>query len=426
MARSDRHFLTLIAQPNYRRTWMIGGLSGIVRWLEFLALAIFTYQLTGSAKLVALLAIMRLAPYGLVGFFIGSLTDRIDRRFWLITALSVVMTTSALFALMTYYGHVSYPLVVIATLITGIFATTDMPIRRRLMVDSVGEGRVPAALGFDNLTNYGTRGLGPLIGGATYQWLGLTGVFTLGAALYVICLCLAMTLRQTHKQAVSEVTTAETPSTSPSINASEVTKTVLPPATVQLLRSPAFLIILGVTIIYNIACIPFVAMVPVIVQKEFGLSPSLTGALAACEGIGGIIGSLCVGILARERTLLAFYFFGPLLYLAVILGLSFHVSIAALIVALLLTSIGAACFSATQYALVYLHAPPQQRGRATGLLSLGIGFGTIGLYCAGEFFTHMQADIALTIMAVGGLVPLTLLGIAVALAPTAARRPGLG
>jgi MFS family permease len=149
----------------------------------------------------------------------------------------------------------------------------------------------------------------------------------------------------------------------------------------------------------------------------------LTGALAACEGIGGMVGSLCVGILARERTLLAFYFFGPFLYLAVILSLSFHVSIAAMIVALLLASLGAACFSATQYALVYLHAPPSQRGRATGLLALGIGFGTIGLYSAGEFFTHMPPDTALMIMAVGGLVPLTLLGMVVAMEPTAAQRP---
>jgi hypothetical protein len=40
--------------------WAIGGLSGIARWLEFVAIAIFAYELTRSPELVALLAVLRM------------------------------------------------------------------------------------------------------------------------------------------------------------------------------------------------------------------------------------------------------------------------------------------------------------------------------------------------------------------------------
>lgn len=427
VARPNRQFFSLLTTPNYRRTWLIGGLTGVARWLEFLALALFTYQLTGTATYVALLAIVRLAPYVLIGFFVGTLTDRIDRRFWLITALSIILSTSIGLALFGVYGQITFPVVLLATAITGIFMTTDMPIRRRLMVDSVGDRRVPAALGFDNITNFATRGLGPLIGGATYQWLGIEGVFAINAVFYAACLGLALTLRETQKQTNPTGKASDT-LTPASVASRPPTRTVLskstkPATTSALLANPTFLIILSVTTVYNIACIPFLAMLPVIVQKEFALSPSLTGALAACEGIGGIVGSLCVGLLARERTLLGFYFFGPFLYLSVILALSFHVTVAGTIAALLLISFGAACFSATQYALVYLHASPHLRGRATGLLAICIGSGTIGLYFAGQLFSRVSSDKALMIMAVGGLVPLTLLGMLAAMAPLATHRP---
>ena len=47
---------------------------------------------------------------------------------------------------------------------------------------------VPAALGFDNATMYATRALGPLIGGATYQALGISGIYALIAMSYLVCL----------------------------------------------------------------------------------------------------------------------------------------------------------------------------------------------------------------------------------------------
>ena len=70
---------------------------------------------------------------------------------------------------------------------------------------------------------------------------------------------------------------------------------------------------MGVTLVYNLWCWPFIGMVPVIAQKDFALTPALVGALSACDGLGGTIGALAVGLLATTRTLFRFYFFGTLI-----------------------------------------------------------------------------------------------------------------
>ena len=78
----------LFAHADYRRVWAIGGLSGVARWLEFVAIAIFAYELTHSPELVALLAVLRMVPYVLLGFVMGALADALDRKRLLLASLS--------------------------------------------------------------------------------------------------------------------------------------------------------------------------------------------------------------------------------------------------------------------------------------------------------------------------------------------------
>ena len=70
----------LFAVADYRRMWAIGAFCGVARWLEFVAIAIFAYELTHSPELVALLAVLRMLPYVLLGFGMGALADAIDRK----------------------------------------------------------------------------------------------------------------------------------------------------------------------------------------------------------------------------------------------------------------------------------------------------------------------------------------------------------
>jgi MFS family permease len=182
----------LFALADYRRVWVIGGLTGIGRWLEFVATAIFVYQLSGSPKLVALHAVLRMLPYIVLGFLMGALADAINRKHLLVASLIAMVATSTIMVALTAAGAATYAAIAAAVMASGAFWTTDMPVHRRLLVDAVDGGRVAAALGFDNSTMYATRALGPALGGATYQFLGISGIYALIAASFVICLWLAL------------------------------------------------------------------------------------------------------------------------------------------------------------------------------------------------------------------------------------------
>ena len=378
----------LFARPDYRRLWAIGGLTGVARWLEFVAIAIFAYELTQSPALVALLAVLRMVPYMLFGFLMGAVADVIDRKRLLVATFAMMTAASGTMLVVTALDAATYVAAAAIVMVSGAFWTTDMPVRRRLLVDAVEPKSVSAALGFDNATMYATRALGPLIGGATYQVVGISGIYALIATSYLICLGLA--------------TRVSVQSAAPSGGA-QFGKLgfLLPPW--ELVLDRRFQIIMGVTLVYNLWCWPFIGMVPVIGQKDFALTPALVGALSACDGLGGTVGALAVGLLATPRTLFRCYYFGTLACLLLILALALNFTIGAAVAILLASGIAAAAFSSTQYALVYNISPPEMRGRATGVLSIFIGSSMLGHWHAGLLFERLGSIAAMEVIACEGL-----------------------
>jgi len=424
------HYLALpralFAVADYRRIWTIGLLTGITRWLELLALGIYAYDVTSSPEVVALLALLRMAPFVVFGFFIGALTDMIDRKRWLIAAIGMVLVSSGGMIVAAFSGFATIGLVAVATVISGIFWVTDMPLRRRLLVETIDHQFLTSASAFDAVTNYITRVIGPLIGGAAYQWFGIIGIFAFSTAVYLVCLLLALRLEKpVRSRAGGNAVTVPDDRPIPG-NARHVAPTFqaltfawkmfVPPAI--LLRNRQFMIILGITAVYNIWCFPLIAMVPVIAERDFGLSPVLVGALSACDGIGGTIGAVMVGMLATNRSLMTLYFLGPTCNLILLSCLAWFLSVEMATLALLCAGVAAACFSSTQYALVYHVAPPEMRGRATGLLSMFIGTGALGLYNTGFLFATFTSAHALTIMVAEGSAAILLLAVAWLAMPT--------
>ena len=387
----------LFQNTSYRRLWAVGALNGIARWLEALAIGIYAFELTRSPYLVALLAMLRMAPYVALGFLVGALADRFDRRRLLMLGMLIATATAAGMAAAIQFGHGTYAAVAAVTMIGGAIWTVDMPVRRRLLVDTAGSDRVAQALGLDNATNYTMRAIGPLLGGAAYQWLGIVGIYCLVALCYATCCWLASRLERPKAPSSASGTTGGLRA------ALSVPR--------ELILNRRFAVIMGVTLVYNLVCFPFTVMVPVIAQKDFLLVPLLVGALAACDGIGGTVGAVLVGAFGSERTLFRIYYLGVLALLVLMMALSVFFAVVPAVFILLLVGAAAASFSATQYALVHVISPPNVRGRATGVLSLFIGSAMIGHWIAGKLFDLFPSPAAIRIMAASGIIVMAPLGL---------------
>lgn len=399
--RKDKTVRQLILQAaplfsiaDFRRMWAIGGLTGMARWFEFVAIAIYAFELTRSAKLVALLAVIRMLPYVAGGILVGGLADRFNRLTMMRVCLAFMGVFTAFMAAMVASGYGSYSSLVVLSVLSGIFWTVDMPLRRRRLVDAIGPERMSTGLGLDNATMFAARAVGPFAGGVAYELVGMQGALLMIALSFAACFLLTLGLDKSAGMDGGE---------------RKRFRDFLPPA--ELMRDPRFQVALGVTVVYNIWCFPFTSMVPVIAQNDFALTPRFVGALAACDGIGGIIGALFVASLARETTLFQFYYLGTLAFLILVGILSYMLVVAFAVPLLFLIGIASACFSATQYALVYAIAPPDMRGRAAGVLMMFIGSSMIGHYHAGWLFETAGSARAMHLMAIEGIVCLAILGL---------------
>ena len=345
-----RRLTELLGDPHFLRLWLIGLFSMGSRWLEMLVVGIFAFETTGSPVLVALLVILRMLPLAVFGSIVGTFADRVAPRFLLYASLVTATLVSLAVLGLALSGMVAYWHIALATFLSGVVWTTDMPVRRRLIGDVAGPERIAAGMSLDSATSNATRLIGPLFGGLLYQWLGLGGAFGLAAALYAICLII-------------------TPGVPKAFLASGVGQ-----RSARLLgefgdgfrylaREAEVRRILYVTVIFNIWGFPFVSMIPVIGTEKLGLSAAAIGGLAALEGGGAFAGALLIATFGpRPGWYRRLYFFGTASYSAFAFVVGWMTETAPMAVVIFMAGLGAAGFSTMQTTLIYGIAPPGDAG----------------------------------------------------------------
>jgi len=394
---SPPRLLSLLHDRQFARVWLFGLASGIARWLEMLVLGIYAYETTGSPFLVALLVILRMAPLPLFGSFVGVAADRFDPVRMLTVSATMITAISAVVAALFYNDMIEYWHVAVATAFSGLMWTTDLPLRRRILGEIAGPGRLSQAMGLDAATNNATRMLGPLIGGTLYQFVGGTGAYALSTVLYGLCIFLALTLSWRTMQAAEQAV-------KPTV-LSDMKEAFRYAFTNRDVRS-----ILSVTIVFNIWGFPFVSMVPVIGREELALSSFWVGILSAMEGGGAFFGAILIAIFAQALWFRRIYYYGALCHLILIFIAGWAQNVFAVFSLFFLIGIASACFGAMQATLIYAVAPENMRGRLYGLLVICIGTGLIGFTNIGLMAELFGAPNAMKIIAAEGLVPLLLIG----------------
>ena len=190
MTETDTHDGSLFADRQFLAVWTVGILVSVVRWLEFLAVGIFAYDVTGSAFLVALLALLRFLPLALFGSLLGALGDMMDSARLLRITMAVACLVSLGMTALFVMGIADYWHVAVSVFLSGIFWASDQPLRRKLIGEIAGLERIGRAMATDTATSNGSRLIGPLLGGVVYQWIGGAGIFAIAAGLYALALFL--------------------------------------------------------------------------------------------------------------------------------------------------------------------------------------------------------------------------------------------
>jgi MFS family permease len=384
---------SLLRDGAFCRVWLSGGLAGVLRWLELLAVSVFVLQRTGSPFLVALLTFLRMAPLFLFGIPAGALADRYDRRRLLIGGLVALGLASAILAALALTGRIEIWHVALGTFLNGIFWSSELPVRRTMLGEIAGGARLSRAMALESATSNATRMVGPVLGGVLMQTLGLLGVYLIGVAFYAVCTILIV--RLAYRSASSGRPVASL--------------TAMLAEGWRYTRSRRLIVgALAVTVIVNLWGFAYITMVPVIGDEVLNLSPALIGALMSTEGLGALIGALLVARRDRPHRYTQIYTGSSLAFLVGVLAFALSRSFPLSLTLILLCGIGIAGFAVMQSTITFLAAPASMRSRVMGLLTVCIGAGPIGTLHVGLLADWLGGANAVALIALEGLIALGL------------------
>ena len=403
-ARRRRHarrpianpMIALLADPDFRRMWLVGAITASVRWLELLAIAVYVLERTGSPSMVAFMTVLRLAPMFLCGFLIGALGDRYERRSLLLCGLLLVALTSAVLAGLALADQITLWQIAIGTFLSGLFVATDMALRRIVTAEIAGADRIGQAMALDAMSNNATRMLGPILGGLLLETLGLPGIY-LAAALTYLC-GVVLVLRTRHRS-------------SGLVGAAPRLLASLREGWRYVRGQRVIAGTLAVTVVANFWGMAYVAMVPVIGEQVLALSAFENGVLMSMLGVGALIGAL-VGSASRSHSYTRGFLLSTLVVLLCVLVFGLSASVPLSLLTNLVCGIGIGAFSVMQSAIMMLSARPEIRARVMGLLTVFIGAGQFtGMVHLGWLADWLGAAVAVQLAAVEGLAALALVAV---------------
>ena len=155
-ALRNRNFLIYVAGNCF-------NLTGL--WMQRIAIGWLTWELTGSATWLGIIAFAELAPTLVIGPFAGAMADRLDRlQLAKRTQLLVVVQTTCL-ALVTLSGMLNIWLLLALTVIQGVIFSFWQPVRLALVTSLVSSSELSSAIAINSIIFNSARFIGPALAG---------------------------------------------------------------------------------------------------------------------------------------------------------------------------------------------------------------------------------------------------------------------
>jgi len=366
--------------------------------METVALGIYVFELTGSPFWVAIVGFLRMIPMFLLGPSIGLVSDRVNRKMLLGSAMASLSVVYLVMGLLVITGQIELWHICVGATLAGVMWSTDFPVRRAMIGDAVGADGISTAIGIDMASSNFSRVIGPLGAGAFLATVGVEAAYFTGAILFSAGSLLAFSLPYVAPAV------RQGPRLGYFANLGEGLRHV---------RADRIITVtLIITVVMNIFGFPYQHMVPVIGAESLMIGPLLIGILLATEGLGATIGSLVIAVKARPGGYTRIYAFGSVLFLTAILGFSLSPSYWMALPILMIGGFSMSGFATMQSIIVITSTPAEIRGRVLGVLAASIGTGPFGALIVGGLAVWWGAGNAVTAISVAGLV-LTVLALVI-------------
>ena len=330
---------------------------------ELLLFGLAVYELSGSTAWVGLSLALYFGPNFFVGAIAGTFADNFDRARSLRIVEVALGVNLLVIGVLFMSGAASLALVLILTLVSGVFRAAYSPVRTSYAFDLVGAERIVSGLGTLNIAvRLGQLG-GALVAGR------VAAEFGIGAAYVVLSSAHVLALVSFGRQRASESTLrAERPSM----------RAGLAGFFRELGGNRPLLILFVVTGAVEVFGFSFLTALPDLAVDRLGLDADGLGLLHASRSAGGIVGGIVMAMAGPSRRL-------GVVWLAMIAAFGLEVMALGLApslpIAVVVTVTIAFCAVASDVltqSMMQLAVPAALRGRAMGAWQVAVGFSPIG------------------------------------------------
>jgi len=287
----------LVRYRDFGLVWTAGLISMVGDWVLWIVLPIRVYELTGSSLATAGLVASAVGPRIVFGSFAGVFVDRWDRRRTMMFAslLQAVVIVPLLLIDAREAIWVAYPVIALAS----TFATFSEPAENAFLPRLVPEEELVAANALNALNNNLARLVGPAVGGVLYLAGGLTLVTVADSATFLVAALLLALVRAVGRPDRSEHADDE-PTTPAGALARVGHEWVDGLKTIR--RSRPVLVILAVSGATAIGEGIFAVMFLIWVTEALSGGVPQLGWFMSAQAIGGLLGALVIGSVARRFT----------------------------------------------------------------------------------------------------------------------------
>ncbi|MCV7152085.1 MFS transporter [Mycolicibacterium pyrenivorans] len=281
-----------LRSPVFRALWIAQFVSNLGTWMQTVGAQ---WMLVGDPRAAVLVPLVQTAttlPVMLLALPSGVLADLIDRRRLLIATQGAMAAAVGLLAMLTGAGLTTPTVLLLLLFVIGCGQALTAPAWQAIQPDLVPPAQIPAAAALGSMSMNGARAIGPAIAGALVSLSGPTVVFALNAVSFIgIVIVLVWWRRPASEQNFP----------------SERALAALNAGGRYIRRSPIVRRILLRTALFIAPASALWGLLPVVADRQLGLSASGYGLLLGALGVGAVLGAVGLSRLRSrfgENTLL--------------------------------------------------------------------------------------------------------------------------
>jgi MFS family permease len=368
-ARVWPHTLRALKYPHFR-LFMTGQLVSLIGTaVQGVAQSWLVYRLTGSPKMLGIVAFASLIPALMLGPFGGVVADRFDRRRVVIGAVLASATSALLLAMLTLTNMIQVWHVLLLGVVNGSANAFEIPARQSMVSELVDRSDLPNAIALNSSAFNLSRIVGPAIGGMLLGLIGEGWCFLGNAITYIPVLCSLLL--------IPFVMRARPIHTTPAL-------TAIAEGFNYFRKSPALLATGTAVMIMGLAGNPYLTLMPVFADKVLHGGPHTLGYLMGAVGIGALIGALQLAARAHPTGLSRWIEFGMLGIGGGLLVFAWSPWLLLSMPVLVVTGLSGVLGTTSANTLIQSLAPEHLRGRVVSIyIMILMGSSPIGALLSG-------------------------------------------